>query len=112
MPDDNRYLVLVEKAILENTMLPIDEVRSLMCVYSSLYEHSYYLAVLTCLKENKLEDLNKLSKPLKEPFGQYLDVYQFLDGQKKVFLATVYDSDELWQDPELLELIECDKGFS
>jgi len=43
MPDDNRYLVLVEKAILENTMLPIDEVRSLMCVYSSLYEHSYYL---------------------------------------------------------------------
>jgi len=56
--------------------------------------------------------LNKLSKPLKEPFGQYLDVYQFLDGQKKVFLATVYDSDELWQDPELLELIECDKGFS
>ena len=39
---------------------------------------------------------------------EYLDISTFEDGAGNKYIATIYDSDELWQDPEVLDIWKID----
>ena len=35
---------------------------------------------------------------------EHLDIMSFTDQNEKSYLVTVYDSNELWQDPEVMDI--------
>ena len=37
-------------------------------------------------------------------FREYLYILKFFDQNKLFHVATIYDSDELWQDPEIIDI--------
>lgn len=107
MQTSNLYSELIEKAILNTKELrDISTVVGLECLYSSLFTQDHYKQVFECIKSDNIDGLSKLESPTKSKFNEYLEVYGFFDQKDKYYLATIYDSDELSQDPQVIELID------
>jgi hypothetical protein len=41
----------------------------------------------------------------KDELSEYLDIIKFSDQTNKSYIATIYDSNELWQYPKLIDII-------
>ena len=60
-----------------------------------------YRTIAARIKDYGIEAVNAL-KDYKS--FEDLTIYKFSDDTGRIYLAAIYDSDELWQDPELLDV--------
>lgn len=56
------------------------------------------------LSENKISDLENLPSNEKRNTSEDLLVFKFQDQNNHLRIVTVYDNDELWQDPQILNI--------
>jgi hypothetical protein len=99
------YDQLVVKAI-KNFKKEI-EVTGLQYVKSLYYSETEYKKISKQVKEKRFEELVE-THPYKGGFREYLEILTFFDQSGAKFIAMIYDSDELWQDPEAIDVFPYD----
>lgn len=112
MQTTDKYSQKVERAILADKEFSILQVQKLECIYSSLFDENQYPTLLSILREAKYDQLPQSQLSQTTQLREYLMAYKFVDQGDKEYLATVYDSDELWQDPQIVDIIPLKDGFS
>jgi hypothetical protein len=69
------------------------------------FNQSEYLEIEKFIKENELEKV-KLMPANNENSTQFLEIFIIWTIDKKKYIVTVYDSLELTQDPQIIEIFE------
>ncbi len=83
----------------------VTEVYELEHIATTTFIDDKYPTVKGLLQAGRWDEVKELSFT-KDRFREYLEIYKFKDQTKKVLGVTVYDSDELWQDPQIIDIIE------
>lgn len=111
MQETDIYSEHIIKAILSAKGNEIRAVSDIACISSAFFDRDQYPALLSRLKNGETEGLTNDIGHTENTFREYLYVYHFFDQDKRKWFATIYDSDELWQDPELIDLVLYTDGF-
>jgi len=72
-----------------------------------IFDKKQYAEICSLVKERKwnaVKSLNISADGLRE----YLSIHTFLDQKQKQYVATVYDSDELYQNPQIIDIFSLD----
>lgn len=101
--DMNTYCKSVSEAIKNFKDFSGTEVNHLERLKTLHYSQDEYQRVLRLINERKLEELNDLDIR-SEGFKEYVDIMRFEDENGTSFMATIYDSDEMWQDPQVMNI--------
>lgn len=99
------YDISVFKAIITDPFANVTEILNLKNVYSALFDADYYPTIKKLLVENKLCELPNANFQQGGFFREYLEVYSFENQDQQKHYATLYDSDELFQDPQIIDII-------
>lgn len=80
------------------------EVKNLKSERSLLFSSEFYNTVSVSIQQGNFELVNNCET--EESCREYLDILTFssVDGTK--YVVTVYDSDELWQDPTIIDIFQ------
>ena len=103
--DRNKWNDLVIKAILLDKEVDIKEVNNFESIQSLLFDSENYPTIISLIKNKRLDSLKEFEVENKNGFGEYLDIIKFSDQNHKTYIATIYDNDELWQDPQIIDII-------
>lgn len=103
----NAYNDFIIKAIIKNQDT-ITEVHSQESLKSLVFDREQYPNIALIIKSKSWETINELSDNFSNDFREYLNVIKFKDQYGKTFIITIYDSDEMWQDPQIIELFPMD----
>ena len=90
-------------AILSQKEFEINKIENLTCLVTKLFSKEQYPEIESFLKCGDIQAIENLLE-IKSPIKEYLDVYHFTDHSSTNYYASIYDSDELWQDPQLIAL--------
>lgn len=105
MDTQNKWNDLVIKAILLNKDFDVKEVNNLESIQSLFFDSEKYPTIIDLIKNKKIESLKEFEIENKSGFREYLDIIKFSDQSHKTYVATIYDNDELWQDPQIIDII-------
>jgi hypothetical protein len=83
----------------------IKEVNNFESIQSLLFDSEKYPEIISLIRNNRLDSLKEFEKEKKNEFREYLEIIKFSDQDDRTYIATIYDSDELWQDPQIIDLI-------
>jgi hypothetical protein len=100
----DKYSSLIAKSILSNKAWDIKEVRSLEVIKMVNFSKEEYKQVEALLRTQDLIAVTQLPEIQKQGFQEDLLVVKFKNQNESEFIATVYDSDELWQDPDVIDI--------
>lgn len=98
-----RYDKLVVKSILETNEFNIHEIHSLESIKARCFSREEYPDIERLIKLNNVDAIKKLPDN-QGTANEYLDIVLFSDEKLNSYIATVYDSDELWQDPQVMQI--------
>lgn len=101
--NSNLYDGNVIKRILANNEYSITAVQNLGSIKSMYFTRELYSRVEEAIKKGCIGELTDGFEGEPE-FREYLDVMSFNDQNGKQYLVTVYDNDELWQNPQVINL--------
>src|ERR1044072_8288751 len=101
--DLDLYNAYVIKAILANNELGITEVNNIEDVASRYFIKNEYPEIVKLITNGDLNTLRSLAGNGAES-REFLHVLSFIDQGKNKYIVTVYDSDELWQDPQVIDI--------
>ena len=100
----NPWIQKVINEILWHIDFIITEVNNLEVINDLLYERKEYGNIIDLTRKQDWEGLNNIKNKKHTGFREYLQVVRFFDQSKKPYVVTIYDSDELWQDPEIIDI--------
>ena len=90
-------------AILIKSDLDVAEVTKLDCIADMIFDRQQYPAISLLIKEKNWKAIESMDTSAAE-YREYLSIYTFHDQVQQLYAVTIYDSDELWQDPEVLDI--------
>lgn len=93
----------VINSILINNKFGINEVNGLESLKSIFYVKEEYAAIENLIRSGNMEAI-KLFNDNQSQTGEYLDILVFTDQNQKRYIVTVYDSNALEQDPQIIEI--------
>ncbi len=92
----------VIKGILANNEFGITKVNELKSIQSVVFDFSEYPVAEELIKSGQFYFVNQSCV---QTFPrEYLEIMKFTDQHSDRYLVTVYDSDELWQDPQIIKI--------
>lgn len=95
----------VLKGILARSEFGISEVIGLRSIKSMSFEREKYSFIASLIKENNLAALVEIPEgKVHSTFQEYLEIMQFRSQSGLNYIVTVYDSIELWQNPEIIDI--------
>jgi hypothetical protein len=101
----------VVHSILANNPFGIIEVVNLRSIRSMYFEREKYPLIISLIKDQNLSTLSKLPQGvMHNSFQEYLEIVQFESQDGQSFIATVYDSMELWQNPQIIEIFSSNRN--
>lgn len=93
------------KAILANKEFNICEIKDLENIKSMVLLRDKYSSVLELVKLGQVDSIKALDSN-ENKASEYLDIYIFKDQENEKYIVTLYDSNELWQDPEVWDIFK------
>ena len=99
----NNYNGYIIKDILSNNEFNIQKVINLKDINTFFFHQGIHAEVEKIINEKRFEDLvnETISQ---ECCSDYLSIMSFEDEKEQKFLATIYDSDDLWQNPVVVKI--------
>lgn len=107
--DLSKYDKYVRDSILAKNEFNIKEVNNLLSIKSFNLERDKYPLVIQLIKSNAIDDLKAM--PIGNRTSEYLEVMSFQDQQNNSYIVTVYDSDEITQDPQVADIFLLDNSY-
>jgi hypothetical protein len=96
----NSYVV---RSILANNEFDISQINDIEEITSGYFIRSRYPEVVMLIRNGDVNAIRSLVENKAED-GEYLYVLSFRDQKNNNYIVTVYDSDELWQNPKVIEI--------
>lgn len=100
--DANLYDKYVIDGILANNEFGITEVHNLETMIMRSFVNDDYSSIRELILKGEVDKLNSL--PPDESNEEFLDILMFQDQHHTSYIVSVYDSNELWQDPQVIEI--------
>ena len=98
-----QYNTYIIKSILANNQFGITEVNDIESLKSGIFFKDEYPEIEKLINDKNIEAIKLLPENQPE-VREYLYIMIFKDQHKKKYVVTVYDSDELSQDPQVIEI--------
>jgi hypothetical protein len=95
----------IELLIRADKLFEDTEIKNLKCEACSNYYHEKLDEIFELAKNENFEEIKHKFSSTPKTFDDLL-FFSFSDQNNKKYVIIVYDSDELWQDPELLKIME------
>lgn len=99
----NKYYDQISKTILCTNEFGITEVREMTNIKMMELVRDEYPKILKLVKSKDIDGIKNLPSPATRS-GEDISIMQFMDQRGKGYLVIIYDSDELWQDPQVADL--------
>ncbi len=103
--DNNNWAQLFIEQIININTFCIEGISTITTISTIPFSKEIYPQLLGLINIQNWNEVKKLEIKKKDVFNEYLDIVTFKDNQNRLFAATVYDSDELWQNPKVLDII-------
>lgn len=103
MNNSSEFITYFVKSLLANNEFGITEVENIEAIASRYFLKNEYLEIVKLIKNGDISGIKALESNDSEE-REYLDVFLFNDQNKNNYLVTVYDSDDLLQDPQVIEV--------
>ena len=100
----NTWDKAVIKLLVNDKSLKCDSISNIETLHSLLFDSTKYPAIRSLIEKNDIDNLKQFDNHASKEFSEYLDIIKFADQDNKFYLATIYDSMELWQDPVVLDI--------
>ena len=108
MPEETKsFDKYVISSVLANNEFGINEVNDIESLNSRYFLKDEYSEIERLIKDGNIAAIKLLPKNESE-IGEFLDVMIFRDQNMKPYMVTVYDSDEIWQNPQVVEIYTLD----
>ena len=105
----NKWEEIITETILAVKEFGVEEVNNLESLQCLFFEEEKYPAILDLINNKNWEGIKNISNPdNKKGFREYLDIVKFTNQRNDLCIATIYDSDELMQDPQIIDIISFD----
>ena len=78
------------------------EILDLKTIKDFFFSRELYFKIKTQIEQGDLTIKDEDEEP-RTGFREYLSVISFSTSDRNKYFACIYDSDELWQDPEIIE---------
>ncbi|MEJ0101418.1 MAG: hypothetical protein WDO19_02180 [Bacteroidota bacterium] len=101
MDVETKYLNTICKSILNNDK-SIKEVKGLEYIKVVGYTKDNLAKVNELLSNKKYQEISLI--PEGQMSEETLLIMKFMNQENDLFIATVYDNDRLWQDPEVINI--------
>lgn len=98
-----QFDAMVKKSILANNSFGITEVAEVKNLNSRYFVKEEYSEIENLIKTKDIERIKSLEDN-KSDEGEYLDILAFKDQLQKEYIVTVFDSNALEQDPQVIEI--------
>ncbi|TMI62463.1 MAG: hypothetical protein E6H07_13675 [Bacteroidetes bacterium] len=105
MEEITNWDVIVIKQLIPSNNLGITQIRNFTTIKNLYFEKESYANILNLIKANDLKAVRGIEQLPKKGFGEYLHIVTFTDQDHQNYAITVYDSDELYQNPEIIDII-------
>lgn len=99
----NTYLTYVIQGILSINKFGIKKVSNLLSLKTICFLQSEYKEIELLIKEGDIEGVKNFREDQPRT-GQYLDIILFIDQDNKQYIVTIFDSEALEQDPQIMEV--------
>ena len=103
MNDTNSYLKQIEDVILRSDR-NILEIKDLTIVKMLNFTQNNITKIKDILETKRIDLLEGIPNDTGKKTFEDLTILSFLDHADNKYFVTIYDSDELWQDPQVIEL--------
>lgn len=104
MVEKSEYDVFIAELILSDREYDIKEVRDLESLKSLSFTEEQYKKIRGLIRKQDWSQINEVNDLPSGEFREYLDIIRFKDQNDKQYVATIYDSDELFQDPQIIDI--------
>ncbi len=101
--ESSKYDAFIVKNILAKNEFAIQVISDLESIHTRSFVQPEYAEIEKLIKEKNIESIKKFRKD-EVRRNEYLDIMTFSDQDKNKYIVTIYDSDELWQDPQVIEI--------
>lgn len=99
-----KYYDLLRKQIINGNSFGITEILEFESNMTYMYNEEILQRVLNAIRNG--DRLPEVEDVHVEGLREFLDVFVTEDNQGRKFYVLVCDSDELWQDPEVIQVIK------
>lgn len=96
----DKYVI---KSILANNQFEIKEVYELESLGSGFFAQEKYPNIEKQIKEGNIQEFNQFFKDQVKS-SEFLEIMSFKDQNHNRYIVTVYDSNDLSQDPQVIEI--------
>lgn len=93
----------IVKSILANNSFNISTVSKIESLNSLYFHSNEYSAIENLIKKKDIDSLKELSYDKSESAG-FLDILLLSDQSHRSYIVTIYDSNTLEQDPQVIEI--------
>ena len=104
MTEKSEYDIFIAELILSDTEYNIKEVCDLESIKLLSFTEEEYKKVRDLIKKQDWNQINEVKDLPSGEFREYLDIIRFKDQDGKQYVTTIYDSDELFQDPQIIDI--------
>src|ERR1700748_2552956 len=105
MKNKLQYDDYIRRSILLNNEFGIKEVRDLEQLKSMNLVREEYPKIVEVAKNKDVESLKNL-RPSTVKTSEYIAIMQFADQESNKYIVTTYDSDDLSQDPQVIDIFK------
>jgi hypothetical protein len=95
-----QHIITIILAQKEYGFTEVNEVQSLKYLR---FDYEYYPLANQLIEQGHWEQIHGQEQTISE-FREYLEIVRFKDQTGKTFIATIYDSDALEQDPQIIDI--------
>src|SRR5690349_17780234 len=100
LPSFDNYVI---KSILANNEYGIKEVNGLERLHSGYFVNEDYAKVKKIIQEGNIQTIHQFFKDQVKS-SEFLEILKFKDQNNITYAIMVYDSNELTQDPQVIEV--------
>jgi hypothetical protein len=97
------YTDYITKSILLNNEFGIEIIKDIENIKSMILIREEYPKLAELIKNKSVEAIKSLA-PSQNKTSEYLTILKFRDQENNNYIVTTYDSDELWQDPQVIDI--------
>ena len=104
MTEKSEYDIYIAELILSDTEYNIKEIRDLESIKSLSFSEDRYKQIRGLIKKQDWNQINEVKDLPSADFKEYLDIIRFKDQNGRQYVTTIYDSDELFQVPQIIDI--------
>lgn len=105
MIEKSKYDGFIAQLILSDSEYDIKEVSDLKSIKILSFAEDQYKKILHLIKNRDWTQINEIRNLPAGIIREYLDIMGFKDQNGKQYVTTIYDSEELFQDPQIIDII-------